>query len=134
MHNNYWKCNHETKEELSTDIDAGPCNMASEGNNIFPRRLSVNVKEASGILRTTLWWANKVAQMCTRSLTYITSRVKGKAIICEPKIAQKILFYGKTIFYRKIHFSYPSSPLSESKSWQWPKVNLETVKWTINKH
>ena len=49
MHNNYWKCNHVTKKKLSMDIDVRPCNMESEGNNIFPRILSVNVKEASGI-------------------------------------------------------------------------------------
>ena len=133
MHNNYWKCNHETKEELSMDIDARPCNMASEGNNIFPGSLSVNVKETSGIFRTTLWWDNKVAQMRTRSYTYITSRVKGSHHL-RAQNSPKIFFYGKAIFYRKIHFSYPSSPLSGSKSWQWPKVNLETVKWTINKH
>ena len=54
MNNNYWKCNHETKKELSMDIEARPCNMASEGNSVFPRSLSVNVKEASGIFLTTL--------------------------------------------------------------------------------
>ena len=40
---------HE-KKELSMKIDARPCNIAPEGNNIFPRRFFVNVKEASGIL------------------------------------------------------------------------------------
>ena len=43
------KCNHVTKKELSTDIDARPCNMASEGNTVL-----VNVKEASGMSLITL--------------------------------------------------------------------------------
>ena len=30
-----WKCNHVTKKELSMDINARPCNIASEANNIF---------------------------------------------------------------------------------------------------
>ena len=54
MHNNYWKCNHVMKKELSIDIDAKPCKMGTEGNNIFPRSLLVNVKEASGIFLITL--------------------------------------------------------------------------------
>ena len=36
------------------DIDARPCNMVPEGNNIFPRSLSVNVKEASELFLITL--------------------------------------------------------------------------------
>ena len=35
-------------------IDARPCDMAPEGNNIFPRRLLVNVTETSGIYVITL--------------------------------------------------------------------------------
>ena len=42
------------KMELSVKIDARPCNMAPEGNNIFPRRFFVNVKETSGIFLITL--------------------------------------------------------------------------------
>ena len=36
------------------NIDARSYNMAPEGNNIFPRSLSVNVKEAFGIFLITL--------------------------------------------------------------------------------
>ena len=57
--------------------DARPCNMAPEGNNIFPRRFFVNVKEASGIFLITVWSANKSSQI-VRSDTYITFRVKGR--------------------------------------------------------
>ena len=63
--------------ELSVKIDARPCNIAPEGNNIFPRRFFVNVKEASGAFLITLWSGNKPAQI-VRSDTYITSRVKGR--------------------------------------------------------
>ena len=60
-------------------IDARPCNIALEGNNIFPRRFFVNVKEASGIILIIdkFWTANKLAQIVP-SDTYITSRVKGR--------------------------------------------------------
>ena len=127
MYNNHWKCNHVTKKELSMDIDARPWNMTSEGNNIFPRSLSVNVKEASGIFLITLWWANKLAQMYTRSYTYITSRVKGSHHFRAQNGLKKI-FYRNTIFNGKIYFSCSCSPLSGSKNWQWPKVNLGAVK------
>ena len=36
------------------DIDPRPCNVASEGNKIFPRCLLVNVKEVPGIFLITL--------------------------------------------------------------------------------
>ena len=36
------------------NIDARPCNMAPDSNNIFPRSLSVNVKEAYEIFPITL--------------------------------------------------------------------------------
>ena len=42
------------KKELSINIDARPCDMAPGGNNIFPRTISVNVKEASGTFLITL--------------------------------------------------------------------------------
>ena len=35
------------KKERSTNIDARQCDIAPEGNNIFPRTLLVNVKEVS---------------------------------------------------------------------------------------
>ena len=127
MHSNYWKCNHITKKKLSMDINAKPCNMAWEGNNIFPRSLSVNVKEVSGIFLITLSWANKLAQMYIRSYTYIASRVK-RIHHFRAQNSPKKIFYGKTIFCGKIYFSYSSSPLSGSKSWRWPKVNLGEVK------
>ena len=104
------------------DINARPWNMASEGNNIFPRSLSVNVKEASGIFLITLWWANKLAQMYTRSYTYITSSMKESHHFWAQNSPKKI-FYGNTIFYGRT-----APPLSGSKSWQRPKVNLGTVK------
>ena len=34
--------------------DARLYNMSPEGNNVFPRRLSVNAKKASGIILITL--------------------------------------------------------------------------------
>ena len=113
-----------TKKELLMDIYVRPCNIASERNNISPRSLSVNVKEASGILLITLWWANKRAQIYTRSYTYITFRVKASHHFRAQSSPKKI-FYGKNIFYEKIYFSCSISPLSGSKSWQWPKVYLE---------
>ena len=96
-------------------------------NNILPRSLSVNVKEASEIFLITLWWPNKLSQMYTRSHTYIKSRVKGSHHFRAENGLKKI-FYGKTIFNEKIYFSCSSSPLAGSKSWQWPKVDLEAVK------
>ena len=127
MHNNYWKCNHVTKKGLPMDIDTRTCNMISEGNNIFPRSLSVNLKEASGIFLITLWWASKLAQIYTRSYTYITSKVKGSHHF-RAQNNPKNIFYEKTIFHGKIYFSCSSSLLSGSKSWQWLKVNLGAVK------
>ena len=114
------------------NTDARPCNMVPEGNETFPRSLSVNVKEASGIFLITLWWANELAQMCLRSYTYITSRVKETHHFRAQNGPKKI-FYGKTIFNEKIYFSGSSSPLLGSKSWKWPKVNLGSVKQTITK-
>ena len=122
-----WKCNHVTKKELSMNIDARPCNIVSEGNKIFPESLSVYVKEAPGIFLITLWWANKLAQMYTRSYTYISSRVKGNHHF-RAENSPKQIFFGKTIFSGKIYFSWTSSPLSGSKSWQQPTVNLGAVK------
>ena len=119
------------KKELSMDVDAKPYNMTPEGNNIFPRSLSVNLKEAPGIFLITLRWANKLAQMYTCSYTYITYSVKGSYYFGTQNDPKKT-FYGKTIFSEKRHFSCFSSPFSGSKSWQWPKVNLGAVKQTIN--
>ena len=133
MHNNYWKCNHETKEELSMDIDARPCNIASKGNNIFPRSRGVWRPR-----RLEYSWesCDELTNLhrCALARILILHPELRKAIIFKPKIAPKRFFYGKNIFYAKIHFSYPSSPLSGSRSWQWPKVSLETIKWTIKKH
>ena len=85
------------------DIDARPCNMASEVNKMFPRYLLVNVKEVSGIFLIILWWANKLAQMYTHSYTYITSRVKAGLspskkffIICFSESPSKMM---KNAFY-----------------------------------
>ena len=127
MHSNYWKCNHVTKKQQSIDIDARPCNMAWEGNNIFPRSLSVNVKEVSGIFLITLSWANKLAQIYIRSYTYIASRVK-RIHHFGPRIAQKRFFTEKPFFMGKYIFHIPLHPLSGSKSWRLPKVKLGEVK------
>ena len=83
------------------NISGRPCNMAPEGNNIFPRRLSVNLKEASTIFLMTLWWANKLAQMYTRLYPYITSRVKGSYYF-RAQNGPKNIVYGKTISNGKI--------------------------------
>ena len=89
------------------DIDARSCNMASEGKKIFPRRLEVNVKETSGTYLITLWWANILAQMYTRSYTYITSRVKGSHHF-RAQNGPKNIFYGKNIFNEKIYMFHVS--------------------------
>ena len=120
MHSNYWKCNHVTKKQQSIDTDARPCNMDSEGNNIFPRSLSVNVKEVSGIFLKTLWFLTNLHR-CTLARILILHPDLREAIIFGARIAQKN-------FYGEMHFSHSSSPLSGSKSWQWPKVNLVAVK------
>ena len=109
--------------ELSMNVDPRPCNMAPDGNNIFPRNLSVNVKKVSGIFLMTLWQANQLAQMYTRSHTSITSRVKGSHHFRSQNGPKKIV-YGKIIFNGEIYFSCSPSPLSWCKSWQWPKVKL----------
>ena len=49
MHTNQSYYEYHEKMKLSMKIDARPCNKAPEGNEIFPRRLFVNVKEAPGI-------------------------------------------------------------------------------------
>ena len=87
-----------------------------------------NVKEVSGISLITLWWANKLAEMYPSLHTCITSRVKGSHHF-RAQNGLKNIFYEKTIFSGKIYFSCTSSPISGSKSWQWPKVNLGAVKY-----
>ena len=123
MHNSYWKCNHVTKKGLSMDIDTRTCNMISEGNNIFPRSLSVNLKEASGIFLITLWWANKLAQIYTRSYTYITSKVKGSHHF-RAQINPKNIFYEKTIFSEKYIFHVPLHSFQGVKVDSGPKLTL----------
>ena len=74
------------------DIDVRPCNMDSEGNKIFPRILSVNVKEASGII-------NELTNLhkCTLTRILLLHPELWEAIIFGPRIAQKT-------FLRKSHF------------------------------
>ena len=118
-----WKCNHVTKKELSIGIDAKPCNMAWEGNNIFPRSLSVSVKEASGIFLITLWWANKLTQICTRSYTYITSRVKGNHNF-RAQMAPKRFFTEKPFLTGKYIFYVPLQHFQGAKVDSGPKLTL----------
>ena len=83
------------KKELPMDIHARPCNMASEGNNIFPRRLSVKVKEASGIFLITLLTN---LHRCTLTRILILHPELREAIIFESKMTPKFFFTDKTIF------------------------------------
>ena len=59
------------------EIDARPCNITPEGNNIFPKRPSVNAIEASRVFLITLWWADKLAQR-VRSDIYLRFRVEKR--------------------------------------------------------
>ena len=104
---------------LSTKIDARPCNIAPEGNNIFPGRFFVKVKEASRIFLITLWWADKLAQIVC-SDTNITSRVKGKHFFPaqnDPK-KMEIPFLCKYHFNGKIFFHVPL------RSFQGAKIDI----------
>ena len=98
--------------ELSMKINARPCNMVPEGNNNFPGRFFVNVKDTSGIFLITLWWGNKSAQI-VRSDTYITSRVKGRHPF-RTQNGPKTFFYGNTIFNEN-SFHVPLHPLQGAK-------------------
>ena len=75
------------------DIDVRPCNMDSEGNKIFPRIISVNVKEASGI-------TNELTNLhkCTLTRILLLHRELWEAIIFGPRIAQKNVFTEKPFF------------------------------------
>ena len=113
--------------ELSMKIDARPCNIAPEGNNIFPR-FFVNVKEASRIFLITLWWSNKPAQI-VRSDTCSTFRVKGRHHFRD-HIGPKKTFYGNIIFKgEKKSFHVPLHPFQGAKL----TVTKSSLKWIKKK-
>ena len=89
------------KKELPMDIHARPCNMASEGNNIFSK--TSFGKSKRGVWNISDNPANKLAQMYTHSYTYITSRVKGSHHFQAQNGPKKIVC-GKTTFNWKIYF------------------------------
>ena len=109
------------KKELPMDIHARPCNMASEGNNIFSK--TSFGKSKRGVWNISDNPANKLAQMYTHSYTYITSRVKGShhfRVQNDPKI----FFYGQNHFQRGI-FNVLLQPF------QGAKVGKRHKKWSF---
>ena len=99
--------------ELLMKIDARPCNIALEGNNIFPRRFFVNVKEASGIFLIPCDEVTNLHRQCTRIL--ILNPEFREDIIFGTKLAQKRFFMEIPFITEKNSFHVPLHPFQAAK-------------------
>ena len=102
------------------EIDARPCNIAPEGNNIFPKRPSVNAIEASRVFLITLWWADKLAQR-VRSDIYLRFRVEKRHHFQAQNGPEKF-FYRKSFLTEKYIFHVPLHPIKVVKVDSGPKL------------
>ena len=118
------------KKELSINIDARPCDMAPGGNNIFPRTISVNVKEASGTFHFRFPYNEpRNLHSCALACILILHSELKEAIIFRLKMTQKIFFTEKPFLNGKFIFHVPLHPFQGAKVDCGPKLSL----WQSNK-